>query len=230
MHDKLSQFLKKAAALERTVRRFRRRFFPKRFSGSAKYWERRYAQGRHSGAGSYGQFAQFKAEIINRFVVEQGITSVIEYGCGDGNQLGLLTLPDYIGFDVSPTALARCKDTFAGDLHKRFKLMREYRGERAELTLSLDVIFHLVEDQAFNIYMQRLFDSAGRFVLIYSSNTDENTPTQAQHVKHHRFTDWIEHHKPNWQLILHIPNRHPFTGDVNTGSRSAFYIYARSVP
>jgi hypothetical protein len=35
---------------------------------------------------------------------------------------------------------------------------------RAELGLSLEVIFHLVEDDVFDVYMRHLFASATRFV------------------------------------------------------------------
>ena len=38
------------------------------FPGSEEYWQRRYAAGGNSGEGSYGQFADFKAEVINKFV------------------------------------------------------------------------------------------------------------------------------------------------------------------
>ncbi|GAJ08100.1 unnamed protein product, partial [marine sediment metagenome] len=57
------------------------------FSGSREYWESRYAGGGTSGAGSYGKPAEFKAQVLNSFVKDNGISSVIEFGCGDGNQL-----------------------------------------------------------------------------------------------------------------------------------------------
>jgi hypothetical protein len=41
---------------------------------------------------------------------------------------------------------------------------------RFDLELSLDVIYHLVEDEVFDAYMRSLFAHAGRFVVIYSSN------------------------------------------------------------
>ena len=69
----------------------------RRFRGSAQYWETRYRTGGDSGAGSYGRLAKFKAESINGFVRENGIHSVIEWGCGDGSQLslaGIPTIPD----------------------------------------------------------------------------------------------------------------------------------------
>ena len=77
------------------------------FKGSAKYWEDRYARGGTSGAGSYGRAAEWKAQIVNAWVRELGITSVIDWGCGDGNQLSLADYPRYLGLDRSPSAVRR---------------------------------------------------------------------------------------------------------------------------
>jgi len=106
--------------------------------------------------------------------------------------------------------------------------MREYNGETAELTLSLDVIYHLVEFEVFLDYMNRLFESAKRYVVIYSSDTDENAKGQAAHVWHRKFTKWVELEKPEWQLASHIPNKYPYAGDTRTGSSSDFFIYKRA--
>jgi len=121
----------------------------KPFRGSKQYWIERYKSGGNSGAGSYGKLAEFKAEVLNDFVRGNAIETIIEYGCGDGNQLKLSSYPFYIGFDVSLAAISRCQDIFCEDKTKTFKLMDEYRGETAQLTLSLDVIYHLIEDDVF---------------------------------------------------------------------------------
>ena len=42
---------------------------------SREYWEKRYASGGNSGAGSYNYLAEFKAEILNNFVTENNINS-----------------------------------------------------------------------------------------------------------------------------------------------------------
>jgi len=110
------------------------------FTGSQDYWVQRYQTGGNSGAGSYGRLANFKAEVLNKFVMENEVKSVIEYGCGDGNQLALAKYHEYLGFDVSPEAVATCRDAFASDDSKSFKLLSEWAGEEADLTLSLDVI------------------------------------------------------------------------------------------
>lgn len=170
----------------------------KGFRGSAQYWQARYARGRHSGMGSKGAFAEFKAGVLNPFVAERNIQSVVEWGCGDGLQLARAHYPQYLGIDVSATAVALCRKRFAGDATKRFVTLDEYAGERAELALSLDVIYHLVEDEAYEVYMRRLFRSAYRYVIIYSSNKEWQV--EQPHIRHRTFTDWVATNFPGWTL------------------------------
>lgn len=197
------------------------------FQGSVNYWINRYDLGGNSGPGSSNHLAEFKAEIINDFCITNSISKVLEFGCGDGNQLKLAEYPQYIGFDVSPRAISLCEEIFYEDDTKLFKLMNQYKGETSQLTLSIDVIFHLIEDDVFKNYMDRLFDSSERYVIIYSSNSEDTTENSALHVKHRKFTNWIEENRPSWSLIHLIPNRFPFAGDVAEGSFADFYIYEK---
>ena len=125
------------------------------FPGSAAYWEKRYHKNGHSGNGSYGKNAAYKAVILNQFVAENNISKVIEFGCGDGNQLKQFRFSSYVGLDVSPTAIQKCKDIFKEDPAKTFMLYEQkafadkMQNFVSELALSLDVIYHLVEDEVF---------------------------------------------------------------------------------
>jgi SAM-dependent methyltransferase len=195
------------------------------FPGSAAYWDQRYRRGGNSGVGSYARFAQFKADIINAFIAEREITSIIEFGCGDGNQLKLARYPQYLGFDVSATAVRICRDLFSSDATKAFKKMEEYTHQRADLTLSLDVIYHLVEDEAFFHHMRTLFSASKRYVILYTSNFDDDSGRHGNHVRHREVSSYIRNSVPGWQIIGHIPNRYPYTGDYTTGSFSEFFIY-----
>lgn len=198
------------------------------FETSSDYWLNRYARGANSGAGSYNQLATFKAEVINDLVQAQGIRSIIEFGCGDGNQLRLAEYPAYLGFDISRDAIRTCRTLFAHDRTKRFLLQKKYKDQQADLTLSLDVLYHLVEDKVFEDYMRRLFAAATKFVVVYSSDTDDNHGHDAPHVRHRRFSNWIAANATNWRLLAHIPNRYPYDeGAVATTSFADFFIYAR---
>jgi SAM-dependent methyltransferase len=201
------------------------------FHDSIDYWENRYRLKLSSGSGSYGQLAEFKAEVINNFLAEQKISSIIEFGCGDGNQLSLAQYPKYIGLDVSKTAIKLCIGRFANDFTKSFfiydpKCFVDMGGIfQCDLALSLDVIFHLVEDSIFQSYLKHLFSSAKRFVVIYSNDFDE--PQTDAHIKSRCFTKWINENIPHWTLIRTIQNRYPFNEQTREGSWSEFFIYGR---
>jgi len=154
--------------------------------------------------------ATFKASILNNFVIKNDIKTVIEWGSGDCNQLSLANYKNYIGFDVSQTAINNCKKKFKDDKTKAFIYMNKNfkNTAKADLSISLDVIFHLIEDNVFNIYMKNLFDSSNKYVCIYSSN---KLMKSGKYVKHRIFTDWIEKYASNeWKLKEYIPNKFPF--------------------
>src|SRR6266404_5589588 len=133
------------------------------FHNSASYWETRYAHGGTSGSGSYGQQAEYKAAFLNSFVKANDVRTVVEFGCGDGSQLRLAEYPAYVGIDVSPTAIRACEEAFSGDPSKSFLLYDvdadadAARLVHGELALSLDVLYHLVEDDVYEKYLRSLF-------------------------------------------------------------------------
>ena len=223
--SRLSSFLHRL--VKWSARKIRKNSETTSFEGSGKYWERRYSSGGNSGVGSYAHFAEFKSEIINNFVEANSIESIIEFGCGDGNQLKYSKYKQYTGFDVSETAVNKCRQEFAGDGNKLFRLSSSYGGEKAELSLSLDVIFHLVKDSVFNAYMLTLFAAAQKNVIIYSSNHEDVDRRDGVHVRHRCFTAWVEKNAKNWNLQKVVKNRYPYNGDYLTTSFADFYIYSK---
>jgi len=197
------------------------------FKGSEDYWDKRYTYGGNSGRGSYNEFAEYKAKVLNNFVSEAQINSVIEFGCGDGNQLKYFKFPSYIGFDVSLKALEMCKDLFGSDSDKSFCLIKDYNNERADLTLSLDVLFHLVEKQVFEDYLHRLFNASLKYVIIYSSNCKDVNLINLAHVKHRNFTNWIEENSKEFHLKEVIPTTMKNMENSKTALKN-FYVYERN--
>jgi len=229
----MKNFIKRLPAIGALAKHVRRNWVkqtPENFAGSGNYWEARYAAEGTSGVGSYGKFAAFKAEVLNAFVEQHEIDSVLEFGCGDGNQLELARYPNYVGLDVSQSAVERCRRLFAGDRNKSFFVVSEYGGEKADLVLSLDVIFHLVEDDVFEHYIRKVFASASRYVIIYSSNYDDASGSDGVHVRHRKFSDWVLRNCPLWSLLEHVPNRYPYHGDNREGSFADFFIYRKVEP
>lgn len=210
------------------LRSLKRRLFGLKRVDSGSFWENRYANGGNSGAGSYGRLAQYKASVINDLVAKEGIPSILEWGCGDGHQLTLAEYPSYIGLDVSRRSIEMCKEGFAGRNEFTFLHVDEYAGQTADLSLSLDVIYHLVEDNVFNQYMERLFDSSNRYVLIYSSN-EVGTYPEGSHVRHRVFTDWIAKFKPGWKLLQKMDNPYPFDeNDQDHTSIADFFLFSKA--
>jgi len=196
------------------------------YSDSARFWEHNYAQGQTSGSGSYGALAEGKSRFLNDLVRQRAVRSVIEFGCGDGNQLSLANYPSYVGLDVSRSAIALCQRRFAGDTGKSFFL---YDGEcftdragvfTADLALSLDVIYHLTEDSVFETYLTHLFAAGQRLVTVYSTNMELGGT--APHVRHRHFTPWVEANCPGWALTG--VTRGPGT----ERARADFFVYERS--
>jgi hypothetical protein len=202
------------------------------FPGSKAYWEDRYRTGGNSGAGSYGKLAKAKADFINAFVDANKIRTVMEFGCGDGHQLSLSRYPDYIGLDVSPKAIELCRERFAGDPCKRFFLYDPGTPLDAnpaffcDLTLSLDVLYHLIEDEVFETYMRDLFERAKRHVIVYSSDVEENTPDP--HVRHRCFTAWVAANQSDWRLQEKTRNPFPYDPDrARETSFADFHVFSR---
>jgi hypothetical protein len=207
------------------IRRLSQARLRRAYKGSASFWEQRYASGGWSGPGSYGTLGLGKAKFLNAFVQSRNIESVIEFGCGDGNQLSLASYPRYIGLDVSQSAVELCSKRFANDESKSFFL---YNGRcfadrgglfRADLALSLDVVYHLTEDVVFDTYMHHLFSAAQRYVIVYATNgviTDD-----APHVTHREFSPWVDSNRPDWRLedVQHGPGSGPRRADFHVFRR-----------
>ncbi|NYF51433.1 class I SAM-dependent methyltransferase [Tunturiibacter gelidoferens] len=222
MLGSVKSFLKNVPVLGQGLLQLRRA----RFRSSVDYWDQRYRKGGDSGAGSYNRLAEFKANFLNTFVEQHRISSVIEHGSGDGAQLKLARYPSYTGVDISPKAVEICRTLFASDPTKRFfEASLLPAGTVADLALSLDVIYHVVEDHVFDAYMQKLFASASRFVIVYSSNMERDWPYK--HVHHRKFTEWVARNQPRWSLLSKTPNAYPYDpANPEETSFADFYVFA----
>jgi SAM-dependent methyltransferase len=181
-----------------------RRIRNARFVGSTPYWQRRYERGGNSGAGSYGQSAAYKAEFLNDLVADQSITSVIEFGCGDGAQLAMATYPRYTGLDVAPGAIELCEKRFESDETKSFLLYdpahwHNHGAVQAELGLSLDVVQHLVEDDLLARHLHHVFEASTRWVAVYTP--DRNKRARAAHVRWRTLDELVRFMPSGWEFV-----------------------------
>ena len=192
-----------------------------------RYWERRYAANGSSGDGSYGRLAEFKASVLNELIGTRHIRTAVEFGCGDGNQLSLVRYPRYIGLDISPSVIALCRKKFEADESKTFALYEPHDFDAdprfvSDLAVSLDVIYHIVSDAAYQSYMTHLCDTGTKCIAIYSTNIDR---VEAVHIRHREFSRWIAENRPELALESVIEN--PYPGEGVQESNASFYIYGR---
>lgn len=197
------------------------------FGGSADYWRKRYRYGGDSGAGSGGESAVYKAGVVNRFVADHSIERVIEFGCGDGRQLTLAEYPSYLGFDISSEAVALCREKFRLDQSKQFLSMDEFQSQSADATLSLDVIFHLVEDHVYRNYLECLFSSAKKYVVIYST-IDECRHRTLRHVRHRKVAEDVARWFPGFVRMSDYEAGLPLPAPSWDGG-ARFLLYVRDV-
>ena len=197
------------------------------FKDSRGYWEKRYRIGGNSGEGSRGVNAEYKAEVLNRFIKNHDLNSIIEFGCGDGYQLAMFDIPRYTGVDVSGTIIEQCRKMYAGDSGKTFVLLDEYANEKAQLALSLDVIFHLVEDVVYDQYLARLFAASTEYVIIYSTSVDMPS-TGTPHVRHRDCAADVAKRFPEFKRLTDEESKLPPPVRFDRGQPTSFFIYQRN--
>jgi hypothetical protein len=186
-------------------------------------WENRYKAEGNSGAGSYGVLCDYKTKFINNFIIENKCKNVIEFGSGDGNQMSYFKVEKYTGVDISEHIINICKNKYKHLVNKFFLTYDEYytntdtMSSKYDLSLSLDVIYHLVDDDIYEKYMNDLFNSSNKFVIIYSSNHQEKY--NGSHVYPRKFTDYVDLNFPRAKLLYHEPNPYP------KSSCADFFVY-----
>jgi len=152
-----------------------------------KYWEERYANGQNSGSGSYGDNAVFKSSIINRVIDEYGCSNMVEFGCGDGNQMTLFKNIPYMGYDISPTIIAKNIVKYKHLTHAKFEVM-DMNGiydKCFDLSICVDVLFHLTIEEDWYRLIDHVCKAAKKWVVIIT-NTEEIREEYFPHVNFKR--------------------------------------------
>ena len=120
---------------------------------------------------------------------------------------------------MSPTAIETCTRRLCGHrpdwrflhldphasaaLPERLRTCGLHEFAPADLALSLDVIQHLVEDDAFEAHVRNLFACAARFVLVYTTDHLPERPS-APHVRHRRYSASIDRLAPEFTLVERV--------------------------
>jgi SAM-dependent methyltransferase len=176
-----------------------------------EYWNKRYVEGGNSGDGSYNTMAEFKSEIINEFISTTKCYDMIDLGCGDGNQLEYFNRIKYVGVDVSPYILEKCKEKFASDELKSFIHYDEAKNlsRKFGVAISLDVVFHIIDDNEYAEYFDLLFKLPDRYVILYAIPPDDGTIQWGEHMKIRDNESYIKERFTDWKLIKKIDAKYP---------------------
>jgi hypothetical protein len=139
-----------------------------------------------------------------------------------------LEVNEYLGFDPSAKTINSLNEKYILDSTKKFE--NNFRDlETKELTISFDVIYHLIEDEVYEDYMEQLFELSAKYVLIYSSNSDrtDSEYATAPHVRHRIFEELVP---IEFKLCEYHKNQYPYQPtNPNETSWSDFFLYAKNV-
>lgn len=189
------------------------------FVSSAQYWEDRYANGEnsfaHADMSMNGPSILFKSTVVKSVARMLDLRSCIDFGCGDMHTAMLFGFEDYVGVDVSPTLIQRLREL--NPRGKFFLLGEQIPCEpKPDCCLSLDVAYHIVEQDAFQDHFDALFRHASKAVILYTTDTQVNNHS-SQHIRHRL----VPFAPAGWTMKCRIPSRPMIPSNAD------FFIYTR---
>ena len=166
---------------------------------SSSYWESRYKTGGNSGWGSHDiEHVKFKFDYVNNLIDKHQCKKIFDYGCGDANQMkGFDGYETYLGYDVSKFIIE--KNKLSNNEFVEFTSDINILSDKSfDLSISLDVVYHLVEDVVYMDYLKRLFNSSN-LVTIYT--TDISGKNNAPHCEFRSINQYVENNQKDFKLV-----------------------------
>jgi len=172
------------------------------------YWNSRYIKG-NSGYGSYGEQLEKKLHWLSGL----DIKSISEIGCGDfnfgKNLLKQHPKASYVGYDISEVIIERNKILYP---QHKFTNKFDLSLFNADLVLCVDVLFHVLDDNEYDILLLNLFHNYNKYLAITAY---ENEQRASPHLKIRKF-DYKKWGKPLMREV------------IEEDGQLYFYLYARS--
>ena len=170
---------------------------------STQFWCDRYARGEpDSAANLYGDF-------LPQFLKSRKVTTVLDYGCGDGHQTRFFlgACPVYVGIDPSPHAIELCRKRIpcrqSGDHTCFFLTVDEFSLEvRWDVTLSLNVLPFLDEKEVRTDYVRRLFTWSHLYVVVFYPVHHRRRPSVLQWIES-EFRGWRVNHETDSGFVVY---------------------------
>jgi 2-polyprenyl-3-methyl-5-hydroxy-6-metoxy-1,4-benzoquinol methylase len=179
-----------------------------------EYWEKRYVAGGNSGKGSYNEPHLFKTAVVNEFIEDNDIKTILDMGCGDGHFASSIKVKRYIAYDVSPSIIDINKIKYKDKKNISFTNDLLQVNEIIDCTISIDVIYHVTNTAEYKKYLANLFNMSNKYCIIYSSNVNQDEefiqkyhPTS--HVFHRQFTKDIDFSK--WKYFDYLKEKNKTT-------------------
>ena len=192
------------------------------------WWDTWYAQGGNSGAGSRSFLASYKAEIMNDFLKHHTIDSVIEFGCGDGYNLGFIQYKEYLGLDVSKTTIKNCMELYKNDDTKSFilydpKYFANKGFKHVDLVVCLDVLYHIIDENEYIKTLDDIFSFKSQYIILYTTMTPKNNDGTSPEIYHRNTLKYLEKYSSDYTYAV-VENRYK---DITGGSEAAWVFCSK---
>jgi hypothetical protein len=129
-------------------------------------WDSHYRAGRSSSAGPRAKNGPWKRAMILKYVHSFG--DVIDLGCGDLSFWKGLECDKYIGIDISLFIVEKNRQLFPGRQFICSPGERLIKGLSAEVVLCSDVLYHVLEDKAFEQILRNLTEYSRKWIFVYT--------------------------------------------------------------
>ena len=132
-----------------------------------KFWDNRYRNNPElgSGLGSRGANLTYKQQILREIISKLNPLSVLDIGCGDGQVTGSLTLPGYLGLDISSVAIELNQDRYPDKEYINADFL-EANLPPYELTICFDLTININTFKKYRSFMQQVVRMTKRWGII----------------------------------------------------------------
>jgi SAM-dependent methyltransferase len=149
------------------------------------YWSKRYLSGRSSGAGSYGEEAEFKRDFILSRLSGESISSVLDLGCGDGNLLfpilKKLAPNTYLGVDCAKPVVDQHRQKPPADFCEFVCNDISKIDRPSDVTVMMDVLFHARSNEQHAKALESFYANTIKFGFVSFWNDLASTSAKRSH-------------------------------------------------
>lgn len=132
----------------------------------AAFWNRRYLEGGTSGPGSVGILREWKWKTIGKYA--SAIDDVVDVGCGDRRFWEGRSCARYTGLDLSAVLIQGLRQENP-ELRLICSPAESFQtGVAGRVVICLDVLFHVLDDDAFQDILVNLTKYSSEWIFVYT--------------------------------------------------------------